>query len=72
MRMAQQRVLILRYTINNDNILNIMYVRNLDKMSWYKLVNLYIEINPDFTSQKIESLYDYSREELIFLITIHL
>ena len=49
-----------------------MYVRNLDKMSWYKLVNLYIEINPDFTSQKIESLYDYSREELIFLITMHL
>lgn len=49
-----------------------MYVRNLDKMSWDKLINLYIEINPDFTAQKIESLHDYTKEELIFLITIHI
>ena len=34
-------------------------------------INLYIEINPDFTAQKIESLHDYTKEELIFLITIH-
>jgi hypothetical protein len=49
-----------------------MYVRNVFNLDWNQLINIYIDINPDFTAKEIENLYYYSEEQLRFLITIHI